>query len=278
MAGMALVASVTTLIWLAGPQLAQGPDVGEHAAWPPPPDMEATAIVANAATLEPGAAPALPTPVPIALLIPNPESEPAAATPSDPAVVAAAPAPTPAPTPASRRVVPARTPTPKPAPPVADTVVAVAAEPVAASTAAATDAPTPVAVPVPVAVLHTLPSDGETIALIDRYADRYAAGDLDGVLALFASDVHADSARVAPIASGLAQTFRNTSRRDLRIERMQWQRHPDRITGQARYRLSQQVRGGFVRRTEQGRIEFELVRDGDDARLRQLVTRPDPRS
>jgi hypothetical protein len=197
--------------------------------------------------------------------------------------VAALP-PTP-PVPAS--VVPAkqreRTKHAEPVPEVAPVVVAAAAtEPAAvdvavAVAAMATPSPAEVAVPL-LAPSPTPPSDRETLAFLDRYAAHYAAGDLDGVMALFAHAVHDDSHRFAPIASWHSRAFHGSARRELQLHDVRWQRHPDRIVGEARYQLRLQARGGATRRSEHGRIEFELVSEHGTPRLTQWVARPEARS
>lgn len=223
----------------------------------------------------------VPAPVAITLPAAMPAPEPIAADPSPPVL-------TTEPVPLSLLlpdpVVPA--PDPAPRPPPAPVRRAVTAPATTATTAAASvDTVTePLAQPVPEPAVppptppRQAPSDSEAMAVLDDYSARYQAGDLEGVLALFARDVHADNARFAPVALDLAAAFRHTSRRELQWQSLTWQRHADRIVGHGRYALSVQPRGAVRRRKETGRLVFELVRDGDQARLLSLSTQPDSRS
>ena len=173
---------------------------------------------------------------------------------------------------------------PRPAPPrTATTTVAVTPEPapaaatlvVGASTASETAADAvPPAAPAPAVIsdLPLPPSDREALALLDRHALLYAEGDLSGILALYAREVHNDHRLLAPIAAGYARVFDDTARRSIELDALKWQRHEDRITGHARYKLNQQPRGGLWRRAERGRVDFELVRDGDTSRFLRFTS------
>jgi hypothetical protein len=173
---------------------------------------------------------------------------------------------------------------PRPAPPrTATTTVAVTPEPapaaatlvVGASTASETAADAvPPAAPahVVISALPLPPSDREALALLDRHALLYAEGDLSGILALYAREVHNDHRLLAPIAAGYARVFDDTARRSIELDALKWQRHEDRITGHARYKLNQQPRGGLWRRAERGRVDFELVRDGDTSRFLRFTS------
>lgn len=170
---------------------------------------------------------------------------------------------------------------PPPAPPRAPaTTVAVTSDPAPvavtlAGSVSAADEAAANAVPSPAPAATSAPpppSDREALALLDRYALLYAEGDLSGILALYARQVHNDHRQLAPIAAGYARVFDDTARRSIELEALKWQRHEDRITGHARYKLSQQPRGGLWRRAERGRVDFELVRDGDASRFLRFTS------
>ena len=256
-----VVCATVVLLWQQRPEphstsAAQLPDAPATTAVPtepvaPPPSNPPQALVAIESLL--------PDPLPAPVREPSsPEAATAAQVEAPKLLVArTAPAPPSAP--------PAAVLQPEAPPPVPATVAEVTppsqpADPTTAKPATAARAPA-----------HA-PSDAETLALLDRYTLLYAEGDLSGILALYARQVHNDHRLLAPIAAGYARVFDDTARRSIELDALKWQRHEDRITGQTRYKLNQQPRGGLWRRAERGRVDFELVRDGDTSRFLRFTS------
>lgn len=140
---------------------------------------------------------------------------------------------------------------------------------VSRATAPVPESPAAVALALPVPT-RTLPSYAETVAVLDGFSRRYAEGNLSALLGLFASQVHAESSRVAAIASTYSALFTSTHTRNIAFSDLQWQEQGNRVTGRGRYESRQQRRTGARARIERGRIEFELIRDGDEPRLLRL--------
>jgi hypothetical protein len=136
--------------------------------------------------------------------------------------------------------------------------------------------PPPIAAPAAVAVPASgAPTRDETLALLDRYTQSYTRGDLDGVLALFAREVHNDPRSVASIAGEYSRLFDSTRDREIRLHDLRWRSVGDRVAGEARYEASYQRNGRSRRQTVQGRLAFELVHDAGQSRLVRLVSRDD---
>ena len=185
-----------------------------------------------------------------------------------PAALAAATVITPV---ASAPAKPVRMAPPEPAQALPEPAVAA---PVMASVAAPTE-PTPAPPP---ARRHGAPSEAETVAVLARFSERYTEGNLGGLLALFARQVHARNEQVAAIASKYSDVFGSTLTRQIAFSDLHWQRQGDRISGHGRYQSLHERRGWRSRRTEYGRVEFELIRDGDAARLLRLEARAEGKS
>ncbi|MBK6726640.1 MAG: J domain-containing protein [Xanthomonadales bacterium] len=147
--------------------------------------------------------------------------------------------------------------------------VAAASEPVSAPP----PAPSPA---VPAATSTTAgPSRDETLALLDRYTHSYSQGDLNGLLALFAREVHNDPRNVASIAGEYSRLFGSTNHREIRLHDLRWHNVGDRVAGEARFEASYQRNGRNRRHTVSGRIAFELIHDAGQSRLLRLVSRDD---
>jgi hypothetical protein len=149
---------------------------------------------------------------------------------------------------------------------------------VAATTMASIDVPTDPTPTPPPARRHGAPSEAETVAVLARFSERYTEGNLGGLLALFARQVHAKNEQVAQLASKYSDVFGSTLTRQIAFSDLHWQRQGDRISGHGRYESLHERRGWRSRRTEYGRVEFELIRDGDTARLLRLEARAEGKS
>ncbi|MBL0029948.1 MAG: DnaJ domain-containing protein [Rhodanobacteraceae bacterium] len=223
----------------------------------------------RAATPEPMALPAM---VPIATLTPD-----RSAAPEHPAkAIRAAPSPASV-TPAPVRIDPPVRPrthtsvevarTPGAEPPPEASVVAIA-DPVAVA-AVADAAPPPEATALPSLDAQSGPT------VLRHFRERYAQGDLSGLLRLYAREVHADVRRVAEIASDYTRLFNGSQQRYIDFSDMQWQQRDDRVVGRARYETGYRKRPSLRKHLERGEVELELVLDGAESRLRRFELRAD---
>lgn len=111
--------------------------------------------------------------------------------------------------------------------------------------------------------------------LLKEYRDRFARGDLGGLLGLYAPEVHADARRVATLANQYKDLFENSQQRYLDFSRIRWQERGARVYGQARFERGYRKRSSLRKVVEQGDVAIEVVRDRDAAKLRSLVLRAD---
>lgn len=285
--------SAPPLVWMAvGVALALTAAVAWQRLRPDTPTpVEAAAATATAPDDEPWYAEAAPLPA-TAGAAPLPELVPIAPLGAPPAVAAniaepepetTAPAATRPPPKASTNATSAPAPRRPPAPirpaivdaaatPPAEIAVAAAPEPEPVTTAepaAATAADAPVSEPEPAA----LEPDGPTV--LRSYRERYAAGDLGGLLGLYAREVHADTRHVAALAQDYARLFGNSQQRYIEFRDVRWQRHGDRLVGQARYETGYRKRSSLRKQLERGEVAIEVVLDGPASRLRRFERRAD---
>ena len=254
-----------------------------------PAPVEAVAATAIAPEDEPWYAEAAPLPA-TAGAAPLPDLVPIAQLGTAPAVAADAgelepepPAPASARPPSKTTATAASTPAPaRPAAPIrpaiddrapaqpAEIAIASAPEPEPATApepAAAADTPVSEPEPAPVAL------DGPSV--LRRYREHYAAGDLGGLLGLYAREVHADTRRVAGLAQDYARLFGNSQQRYIDFHDVRWQQREDRLVGHARYESGHRKRSSLRKHLERGEVAIEVVRDGPAARLRRFELRSD---
>ncbi len=241
--------------------------------------------------------PANVTPEPMAIVVPEHRSPPAPAPPAaavqtGPATISRVPTtkrhePTATQTTSSpliatnKRAPPSTVPVPAASVAQPGVVAASSHEPTAMPVAAAEPAPpnppvlatTTTDADVPIA--DPAPGRDDTMALLDRYAVSYALGDLNGLLELFAREVHNDPRSVALIAGEYSRLFGSTNNREIRLHDLRWRNVGDRVAGEARFEASYQRNGRNRRHTVSGRIAFELIHDAGQSRLLRLVSRDD---
>ncbi len=246
-----------------------------------PPSTPATAAAATAAApwyAETRAATpestALPAMVPIATLTSNASTEPG---PAAVGMIRSAPVPA-AVTPGPPSVdPPTRTPPRKSVavaePPLPEATIVATSDPNPASapTVAAADAIVPA--PEAAAPPHLDAQSGPTV--LRHFRERYAQGDLSGLLRLYAREVHSDVRRVAEIAGIYTRLFNGSQQRYIDFSEMQWQQRDDRVVGRARYETGYRKRPSLRKHLERGEVELELVLDGDESRLRRFDMRAD---
>jgi hypothetical protein len=155
--------------------------------------------------------------------------------------------------------------TPGAEPPPEASVVAIA-DPVAVA-AVADAAPPPEATALPSLDAQSGPT------VLRHFRERYAQGDLSGLLRLYAREVHADVRRVAEIASDYTRLFNGSQQRYIDFSDMQWQQRDDRVVGRARYETGYRKRPSLRKHLERGEVELELVLDGAESRLRRFELR-----
>jgi hypothetical protein len=232
---------------------------------PPDPTLDAVATPASAAPGKPAPTMAVsptPSPTPAAPArrratapprppIPTTATAPAAVATIAPGATADADAATaadPAPEPAARAVAMESEPEPPAGPPVA-----APAEPVPAAPQVQLDGP----------------------ALLRGYRERYAAGDLGGLLGLYAREVHADTRRIAALARDYSRLFGNSQQRYIDFSAIRWERRDRRLLGQARYETGYRKGASLRKHLERGEVVVEVVLDGSTSRLRRFELRAD---
>lgn len=171
--------------------------------------------------------------------------------------------------------------------PLPEVLTAMAPPAVAVGTAIATAAPDSAAAP----DLHQVGSDGiergvadnqggvgfdAATALLVAFVDRYAAGDLPGLLSLFANDARIERGGLAAIAEDYGQLFRDSSDRRLALSNIQWQHPPDGWVAEGRFVASVARAHSASVRQVAGSIRFTLRADAIGLRIIRLEHRIDP--
>lgn len=123
---------------------------------------------------------------------------------------------------------------------------------------------------------HTEASPAPTLdagagqALLRDFRARYAEGDLGGLLGLYAREVHAEHRQVGRIANEYARLFKISQQRYIDFSDVQWQQRGDRLLGTGRYETGFRKLSTLRKHVERGRVEFELVFEGETSRLRRF--------
>lgn len=108
--------------------------------------------------------------------------------------------------------------------------------------------------------------------LLEQYRERYRAGDLVGLLQLFALGAHADDGGMPAVAARYGRVFGATRGRELEINGVYWRIDDGRVLGGGRYTEIRRAGRLGTRREASGRIEFEMIADAGQARFLRLVT------
>ena len=257
-AGIAIAVAATIGVQQWRPNPAPTPVVQENAARTAP----AAPWYDTPAPLPTPSAP-MPEMVPIAIL-----AHPSAAADMPAPSVTAANTRPPVARPRPARVVPAASHVVVAAPPMPEPAVVEAAAELAVA-----DNPQSVTEPAtePVPVLDA--ADGP--ALLRRFRERYAEGDLGGMLGLYAREVHADTRRLAGLARGYTRLFGSSQQRYIDFSAVTWQQRGDQLFGQARYEAGYRKRASLRKHLERGDVAIEVVFDGRESRLRRFELRAD---
>lgn len=120
------------------------------------------------------------------------------------------------------------------------------------------------------------PDNGQ--AVLRDFRARYAEGDLGGLLKLYSSQVHAEHHRLGQLANDYARLFKESQQRYIDFSNVRWQQQGDRLLGQGRYETGYRKLKTLRKHLEIGRVELELVREGDESRLRRFDLREGGRS
>lgn len=113
-----------------------------------------------------------------------------------------------------------------------------------------------------------LPRDADVVAALDLFVRLYSDGDLQGVLSLFSRHGRPDGG--AAIARDYAELFNTTRSRSLSLSSLQWRPDGERLRGEGRFEARYLSKGRLVRQVVRGRIDFEVVREGDVVRFARL--------
>lgn len=116
-------------------------------------------------------------------------------------------------------------------------------------------------------------SDAEAIFVLNRFIDRYSAGDLEGLLSLFSSRERRDSG--VALVVDYSQLFGSTRERNLALTNLSWREQGDRLLGEGRFEASYVRSGKLSRQVVRGRVSFELVREANVVRLVRLNSHPE---
>ncbi len=118
------------------------------------------------------------------------------------------------------------------------------------------------------AKVSVLPTSREAADVLDKFAVHYAKGNLDALLALFSSHRLSDGG--ASIAADYGNLFSSTRERSLALKGIGWMAQDDRLVGQGSYEARYRQQGKRGKQLVSGRIQFELVREGETIRFARV--------
>lgn len=140
----------------------------------------------------------------------------------------------------------------------------------------------------PLPVVTTIAANGPTrpverapsardigIRLLGRFRDRYVAGDLSGLLALYSRKVHADTHRLALVARNYSQVFHGSQQRYIAFRDIEWETLPGGVRGRGRYEAGYRRLPSLRGYAEHGIVEVQWIEEGDEPRLARLDLRAD---
>lgn len=107
--------------------------------------------------------------------------------------------------------------------------------------------------------------------LLDRFGVHYQQGDLIGLLDLFSLDANQEHGGVPSLAARYSQVFGSTRSRSVRFEGIHWKEERGHIRGAANVQITTWSAGQSRRELRIGRVEFEVLLDGDRALIRRWV-------
>lgn len=120
------------------------------------------------------------------------------------------------------------------------------------------------------------PDPGQAAALIEAFTTAYAAGDLPGLLSLFADDARIERGGLTAIAEDYGKLFESSRARRLSLPALTWRIDGGAWIGEGRFNASVRPRGFGRSRDVQGLIRFRLRDHGHGLRIERLDHQPDP--
>lgn len=99
--------------------------------------------------------------------------------------------------------------------------------------------------------------------LVNNFAQTYANGDLDGLMALFASNAKTnDQSSIAGIRKDYSDLFQGTKTRQMIINNMKWTLNGQQATGQGPFEVKVQPKGNNSATVVKGSLKLTVVKDG----------------
>jgi general secretion pathway protein A len=109
--------------------------------------------------------------------------------------------------------------------------------------------------------------------LVNDFAQTYANGDLDGLMALFADNAKTnDQSSVAGIRKDYSDLFKGTKARQMIINNMKWTLNGQQATGQGPFEVKVQPKKGNNSTTVvKGSLKMTVVKDGNTSQITEMI-------
>jgi ketosteroid isomerase-like protein len=110
--------------------------------------------------------------------------------------------------------------------------------------------------------------------LINRFAQTYANGDIDGLMSLFADNAKTnDQSTAEGIRKDYMGLFQGTTTRQMVINNMKWTLADQQATGQGPFEVKVQSKGTNSTTTVKGTLKMKVIKNGASSQITEMIHR-----
>jgi hypothetical protein len=108
--------------------------------------------------------------------------------------------------------------------------------------------------------------------LVNKFAQTYANGDIDGLMSLFANNAKTnDQTTIAGIRKDYVDLFKGTNTRQMIINNMKWTLSGAQATGQGPFEVRVQPKGNNSTTVVKGSLKMTVIKNGGSSQVTEMI-------
>jgi putative secretion ATPase (PEP-CTERM system associated) len=108
--------------------------------------------------------------------------------------------------------------------------------------------------------------------LVNKFAQTYANGDIDGLMSLFANNAKTnDQTTIAGIRKDYVDLFKGTNTRQMIINNMKWTLSGEQATGQGPFEVRVQPKGNNSTTVVKGSLKMTVIKNGGSSQVTEMI-------